>query len=77
MYTFLFPIETVGVIAEGEIMEKQICSRLKHVVAGSDGLWNFCSEDEVVSNIHYSSDLAKTAVMSVLTSFGLGWLVIE
>lgn len=60
--------ETIGVIATGESMVKKIACGLNHIVLASDGLWNFYTPEEMAYSIKYATDLAKTAVTTVLAT---------
>ena len=65
--------ESIGVIAKGEVITKPIVTGLNSILCGSDGVWNFCTPDDLACSVKYSTDLAKTAVVSVLNIF-LRWI---
>lgn len=62
-------LESVGVIAKGEVTRKPIVCGLNSIICGSDGVWNFCTPDELSCSIRYSTDLARTVVTSVLNMY--------
>lgn len=61
-------VESIGVIAEGEVMVKKLQEGVDHFIVASDGLWNFCIPEDIVCNIHFSTDLVKTGVGIVLST---------
>ena len=58
-------------IAKGEVITKPIVTGLNSILCGSDGVWNFCTPDDLACSVKYSTDLAKTAVVSVLNMWAL------
>ena len=55
---------------------KPITTGLNSILCGSDGVWNFCAPDDLACSVKYSTDLAKTAVVSVLNMWARGWFLI-
>lgn len=64
-------VESIGVIAKGEVITKPIVTGLNSILCGSDGVWNFCTPDDLACSVKYSTDLAKTAVVSVLNMWAM------
>lgn len=58
----------MGVIAEAEVESKRVVSGLNHVILGSDGLWSYYTQEELVCAVKYSTDLGKTAVSVVMNA---------
>lgn len=50
---------------------KPIVTGLNSILCGSDGVWNFCTPDDLACSVKYSTDLAKTAVVSVLNMYAI------
>ena len=61
----------MGVTAEAETTALRLCSGVNHVIVASDGLWNFTTPAEITTSMRYSTDLARTALMAVLTAWAL------
>jgi len=58
----------VGVIAEPEVLELNLCERDKFIVLASDGVWEFLSNDEVVDIIlpHFKTNSAEKAAEALI-----------
>ena len=58
----------VGVTAEAEILEMNLTEQDKFIVIASDGVWEFLSNDEVVSLImtHYLNNSAEKAAETLI-----------
>ena len=61
--------ESVGVIADGEVISKKLQNGVNHIIVASDGLWNFCIPEEMVCKICYATDLGKAAMSIVLSAY--------
>lgn len=48
---------------------KHIACGLNSILCGSDGVWNFCTPDELSCSVRYSTDLGKTVMTSVLNMY--------
>lgn len=59
----------MGVIAEGEVISKKLQEGVNHIIVASDGLWNFCIPEEIVCKICYATDLGKTGMSIVLSTY--------
>ena len=68
-FLFYYGVETIGVISEGEIVIKKLQKGVRNIVIASDGLWNLSIPEDVVTSIHFSTDLAKTALSLVVSTY--------
>lgn len=64
---------TAGVISEPECFQRTITSKDKYLISGSDGLWEFMSNQEVVNMVTACSD-PKTAVDRLIAEANARWL---
>ena len=58
----------VGVIAEPDIVEMNLIEQDKFIVIASDGVWEFLTNDEVVTIIkpHYLNNSAEKAAEALI-----------